>query len=87
MELERPIDRAGLQAYLNQHHIQTGIHYSIPCHLQPALKFLGQNPGDFPVAEYLCDRIVSLPIYPGIQPQQVDYGCEMVRMRVESGQS
>jgi dTDP-4-amino-4,6-dideoxygalactose transaminase len=87
VELERPIDRAGLQAYLNQHQIQTGIHYPIPCHLQPAFKFLGYNLGDFPVAEYLCDRIMSLPIYPGIQPQQVDYVCEMLRTGAESCRS
>jgi dTDP-4-amino-4,6-dideoxygalactose transaminase len=87
VELERPIDRAGLQTYLSQHQIQTGIHYPIPCHLQPAFKFLGYTPGDFPVAEYLSDRIVSLPIYPGIQSQQVDYVCEMLRTGVESCRS
>ena len=71
---ETPFQGLTLEQFLDQPQIEGS----------PAFKFLGQNPGDFPVAEYLCDRIVSLPIYPGIQPQQVDYVCEMVRMGVES---
>lgn len=76
VELARPIDRADLQGHLYQHGIQTGIHYPIPCHLQPAFRFLGYEEGDFPVAEFLSDRILSLPIYPGIHPQQVEAVCQ-----------
>lgn len=78
VELERPIDRAGLQDSLSQYQIQTGIHYPIPCHLQPAFTFLGHSRGDFPVAEFLSDRILSLPIYPGIQGEQVDSVCRVL---------
>jgi len=63
--------RDRLLAFLEQHHIQAGIHYPICCHLQPIFESLGYRCGDFPQAESLGDRILSLPLYPGITPAQV----------------
>lgn len=51
--------------------IQTGIHYPIPCHLQPAFTYLGYQPGDFPQAEKLAQQILSLPMYPGLNRSQI----------------
>ena len=51
--------------------IQTGIHYPIPCHLQPAFTNLGYQTGDFPHAEQLSQQILSLPMYPGLTHSQV----------------
>ncbi|MEG4031735.1 MULTISPECIES: DegT/DnrJ/EryC1/StrS family aminotransferase [unclassified Microcoleus] len=65
------IDRNTLQEKLGQHGIQTGIHYPIPCHLQPAYQNLG-NRGDFPHAETLCEQILSLPMYPGLSNTQIE---------------
>jgi dTDP-4-amino-4,6-dideoxygalactose transaminase len=56
--------------------IQTGIHYPIPCHLQPAYQYLGYKSGDFPRAEVLSQQILSLPIYPGISDDRVELVCE-----------
>ena len=66
------INRETLQQQLQSQGIQTGIHYPIPCHLQPAFHCLGYEKGAFPQAEILSDRILSLPLYPGIQPEQVE---------------
>jgi dTDP-4-amino-4,6-dideoxygalactose transaminase len=44
--------------------IDTGIHYPIPVHLQPAYRDLGYARGDFPVAEHCAGAILSLPMYP-----------------------
>ena len=63
--------RQEMQTILDHHGIQTGIHYPLPCHLQPAFKFLGYRSGDFPVAEQLCEEILSLPMYPGLSEDQV----------------
>ncbi|MBZ8179115.1 DegT/DnrJ/EryC1/StrS family aminotransferase [Oscillatoria salina] len=52
--------------------VQTGIHYPIPCHLQPAYTYLGYQVGDFPHAEALCQEIVSLPMYPGLSESQIE---------------
>jgi dTDP-4-amino-4,6-dideoxygalactose transaminase len=65
--------RAVLQAQLTAAGVQTGIHYPIPCHLQPAFRTLGYGPGSFPAAEALSQEILSLPMYPGMTPEQVDY--------------
>ncbi|WP_035987596.1 DegT/DnrJ/EryC1/StrS family aminotransferase [Leptolyngbya sp. KIOST-1] len=67
-----PIGRTELQAQLTAAGVQTGIHYPIPCHLQPAFSSLGYPPGRFPVAEALSQEILSLPMYPGLTPEQVD---------------
>ena len=65
------IDRNTLQEKLAQEGIQTGIHYPVPCHLQPAYQNLG-NPGDFPHTETLCQQILSLPMYPGLSNIQIE---------------
>ncbi|MDY6781512.1 MAG: DegT/DnrJ/EryC1/StrS family aminotransferase [Cyanobacteriota bacterium] len=66
-----PLSREILQEKLAASSIQTGIHYPIPCHLQPAYDFLGYKKGDFPHAEALCREIFSLPMYPGLSETQV----------------
>ncbi|MEC4803175.1 MAG: DegT/DnrJ/EryC1/StrS family aminotransferase [Jaaginema sp. PMC 1079.18] len=64
--------RDTVQAQLQAQGIQTGIHYPIPCHLQPAYDFLGYEKGDFPHAELLAKEILSLPMFPGLTGEQVD---------------
>jgi dTDP-4-amino-4,6-dideoxygalactose transaminase len=65
-------DREGFQAHLRQQGVETGIHYPVPIHLQPAYSHLGHSRGDFPVAESLAQRIVSLPIYPEMTETQIE---------------
>ncbi|MCY7391209.1 MAG: DegT/DnrJ/EryC1/StrS family aminotransferase, partial [Leptolyngbyaceae cyanobacterium CAN_BIN12] len=60
------LDRDALQAGMTDLGIQTGIHYPIPCHLQPAFQHLGYPDGRFPHAEALSQEILSLPLYPGL---------------------
>lgn len=68
-----PVNRQTLQEKLRQQGIETGIHYPLPCHLQPAYQYLGYQKGDFPHAETLSQQILSLPMYPGLSPAQVEY--------------
>ncbi len=65
------LDRDSLQMQFAQEGIQTGIHYPLPCHLQPAFQELGYRVGDFPIAETLCQEILSLPMYPGLNDPQI----------------
>ena len=60
------LDRDALQAGMTDLGIQTGIHYPIPCHLQPAFQPLGYPNGSFPHSEALSQEILSLPLYPGL---------------------
>jgi dTDP-4-amino-4,6-dideoxygalactose transaminase len=50
--------------------IGVGIHYPIPMHLQGALSSLGHHEGDFPVTEAAAREMLSLPMFPGITPEQ-----------------
>jgi dTDP-4-amino-4,6-dideoxygalactose transaminase len=63
-------DREALQAHLSEAGIGTGIHYPIPLHLQKAYEHLGYRKGDFPVTERVACEIVSLPMFPRLQPSQ-----------------
>jgi dTDP-4-amino-4,6-dideoxygalactose transaminase len=65
------LERQQIQEKLMVAGIQTGIHYPIPCHLQPAFTYLGYQPGDFPQAEKLSQQILSLPMYPGLTASQI----------------
>ncbi len=63
--------RDALQKHLASRGIQTVIHYPTPIHLQPAYAELGYARGRFPVAEQLAGRILSLPMYPELRPEQI----------------
>ena len=69
---ESAINRDTLKDKLTGQGIQVGIHYPIPCHLQPAYQYLGYKEGDFPQAEKLSQQILSLPIYPGLTTNQIN---------------
>jgi dTDP-4-amino-4,6-dideoxygalactose transaminase len=69
----RTEDRDRLQHYLHEQNIATGIHYPIPVHLQPAYEDLGYSKGDFPVSEMLAEEILSLPMYPELEPAAIAY--------------
>jgi dTDP-4-amino-4,6-dideoxygalactose transaminase len=69
----RTTDRESLQAQLKADGIDTGIHYPIPVHLQPAFASLGYSKGDFPHTERLADEELSLPLYPEMTEEDVEY--------------
>jgi dTDP-4-amino-4,6-dideoxygalactose transaminase len=66
------VDRDTLIERLEARGVQVGIHYPLPCHLQPGFQFLGYRAGDFPVAEKLAGEILSLPIFPGMTAEEID---------------
>jgi len=67
----RSADRDGLQAALTAEGVQTGIHYPVPVHMQPAYADLGYGPGAFPRAEAAAKQVLSLPLYPEITQEAV----------------
>ncbi|HEY5183304.1 MAG TPA: DegT/DnrJ/EryC1/StrS family aminotransferase [Actinomycetes bacterium] len=52
--------------------VGAGIHYPVAVHLQPAFAGYGKGAGSAPVAERAAEQILSLPLYPGITPEQQD---------------
>lgn len=59
------------------------IHYPICVHMQEAYKDAGYNKGDFPIAEKLADEVLSLPMFPHMQKEQVEYVCESLKSIVQ----
>jgi dTDP-4-amino-4,6-dideoxygalactose transaminase len=76
-------DRDGLKQRLAEQGIETGLHYPVPLHLQQAYEHLGYKNGDFPVAESMARRILSLPMFPTITQEQVEYVCSAVMESVQ----
>lgn len=64
--------RDELQVYLNDRGIDAKVHYPIPMHLQPAASDWGYKVGDFPVAEAICNSVMSLPVHEFITNDQLD---------------
>lgn len=69
----RTPQRDTLQKHLEENGVGTLIHYPIPPHLQEAYSFMGHQKGDFPIAEELAMSSLSLPLWPGMQQEEVDY--------------
>ena len=72
-------DREALQDHLSQAGVATGIHYPIPIHLQQAYTELGYKEGDFPVTEQAAKRILSLPMFPGMSPEAINYTVDAIK--------
>lgn len=70
--------RDALRQFLQDRGVQTGIHYPTPIHLQAAYADHEWKKGDFPVAEELASRIVSLPMFPELTGEQIDYVCQQI---------
>lgn len=75
----RAQERDNLQTFLNGNGIGTGLHYPIPLHLTQAYSHLEHKKGEFPVAEKLANEILSLPMYPELNEQQIEYVCKNIR--------
>lgn len=68
----RSSERDRCRDLLAKQGIHTGLHYSIPAHLQPAYADLGHHVGDFPHAEAAAAEVMSLPLFPEMTDDQVE---------------
>ena len=65
--------RNELKEFLNANNVPSMIYYPVPMHLQKAYKYLGYKEGDLPVTEALSKEVLSLPICPELDDQQLSY--------------
>jgi len=72
-------------ARLQQAGVQSMIYYPVPLHLQEVHAFMGHTPGDFPHAEAVSTRCLSLPIYPEMTADQRDTVVAAVQAAVSAG--
>jgi aminotransferase EvaB len=72
-------DRDRLQRFLVDHDVDAKVHYPIPMHLQPAAAFLGHKVGDFPSAESIARRTLSLPVHEFVTQAHQDLVISLIR--------
>jgi dTDP-4-amino-4,6-dideoxygalactose transaminase len=65
--------RDAIRTALSEAGIETNVHYPIPCHLQPGYAALGYTEGAFPQSERIAREELSLPIFPEMTSEQVQY--------------
>jgi dTDP-4-amino-4,6-dideoxygalactose transaminase len=70
--------RDDLLAYLKRHDVQALIHYPIPPHKQAAYKNEDWSKQSFPVTEKIHQEVLSLPISPVMEPEEVKRVVEML---------
>ena len=68
----RAENRDELRQALTDEGIASGMHYPLPLHLQPALSQLGHAAGDFPVTEEWARTLVSLPMFPELETEEIE---------------
>lgn len=76
----RTEQRDKLKVHLFQKGISTGIHYPVSLHLQPVYNHLNIKKGAFPVAEKTAGEILSLPMYPELGQEQIEYICKEIKV-------
>ncbi|MEO0311001.1 MAG: hypothetical protein RIQ89_658 [Bacteroidota bacterium] len=75
----RAQNREAFQQHLKDHNIETAIHYPTPLPLLPAYKYLNHSPNDFPVTAENQKKIISLPMYPELTKEQMDYMADVIK--------
>jgi dTDP-4-amino-4,6-dideoxygalactose transaminase len=67
------VDRAALQASLQEKGISSMVYYPVPMHMQKAYMDTRYKEGDFPVTETLSHNVISLPMHTELTQEQLDY--------------
>jgi UDP-2-acetamido-2-deoxy-ribo-hexuluronate aminotransferase len=65
--------RDDLKKFLDSVKIPSMVYYPGPLHVQDAYRYLGYSDIDFPVTSALCREVLSLPIHPDMEQEQIDY--------------
>jgi dTDP-4-amino-4,6-dideoxygalactose transaminase len=71
--------RDGLQRYLSENGINTGLHYHVPLHLQIAYRRAELKNGSYPITEKVAREILSLPMFPQLTEQQILYVAHKIK--------
>jgi dTDP-4-amino-4,6-dideoxygalactose transaminase len=72
-------NREAVMRELSNRGIETGIHYPVALPNLMAYRYLGCRPEDFPVATAYSKEILSLPMFPEITENQIQYVCNQVK--------
>ncbi|PKN00605.1 MAG: hypothetical protein CVU78_00075 [Elusimicrobia bacterium HGW-Elusimicrobia-2] len=71
--------RDGLKKYLTEKGVGNNIYYPLSLHLQPICADMGYKKGDYPVSEKTQDEIISLPMYPELEAEKIEFICGEIK--------
>ncbi|GIW09514.1 MAG: glutamine--scyllo-inositol aminotransferase [Dehalococcoidia bacterium] len=77
--------REQLLAHCHAHGVAPGVHYPLPVHLQPAYRGRIATAGPLTESERAAREVLSLPIYPELQPEEVEMVIATLRAFREEG--
>ena len=80
----RTTTRAEVQSALKAAGVPSVVYYPRPLHLQTAFAYLGGKPGDCPISEAVSDTVLSLPMHPYLEYEQIDEIAAVVVNTVKS---
>lgn len=70
--------RDKLKDFLQNRNIGTAVYYPLPLHMQPCFSSLNYMEGDFPNAELACNEVLSLPVFPELEKEEIEYTIENI---------
>lgn len=79
--------RDAIQRALAEQGISTMVYYPVPIHLQPIYSALGYRPGSLPATEAACREVLSLPMFPELTDQQMEYVVDMLTLALNQHQA
>ncbi|MGL4370077.1 MAG: DegT/DnrJ/EryC1/StrS family aminotransferase [Spirochaetota bacterium] len=71
------IDRSAFIRLLNEKGVMTSVHF-IPMYRFTYYKSLGYRAADYPASDWVYERMISLPLYPGMTDEETNYVIETV---------
>ena len=83
IRLNSELGRDELREFLGSQGIATAIYYPLSLHLQEVYRDLGYKTGDFPASEQAQEEVLSLPIYPELEDQQIEGLVGLIRVFCE----
>jgi dTDP-4-amino-4,6-dideoxygalactose transaminase len=81
----RAARRDELRAWLAARDIGTEIYYPVPLHQQQCFGYLGYRDGDFPESERAARETLALPVFPELEPAQIEFVVASVREFYRAG--
>ncbi len=70
--------RNDLQNFLKEKGVDTAIYYPLPLHMQKCFENLGYSEGEIPASEKASQQVLSLPVYPEVRKDEIEYVCEQI---------
>jgi len=71
--------RDELMKFLGEKNIGSKIYYPLPLHLQECFNYLDYKQGDFPISEKAAEEMLSLPIFPELNREEIEYICDSIK--------